>query len=154
MLFCIGYINELMKDCSNSSASAMELLQSCTKPLISIPLLYLSSYHIWKKLNQYWLSLNRHIRRNELISIWIVILKHNILSIGPNVLCKSGIISCWAVASRNISRTLCHVRSPKARGFGGNCGKYRYRVVGRTWIFQTRYFKLIWKRESIPRLLK
>ena len=49
MLFCIGYINELMKDCSNSSASAMELLQSNTKPLISIPLLYLSSYHIWKK---------------------------------------------------------------------------------------------------------
>ena len=29
------YIVDLVKDCSNSSALAMELLQSCTKPLIS-----------------------------------------------------------------------------------------------------------------------
>ena len=31
----VDYINGLMQDCSNSSASAVELLQSCTKPSIS-----------------------------------------------------------------------------------------------------------------------
>ena len=31
---CHQYINGLVQDCSNSSALAMELLQSCTKPLI------------------------------------------------------------------------------------------------------------------------
>ena len=30
----IPYINSLVQDCSNSSANALELLQSCTKPLI------------------------------------------------------------------------------------------------------------------------
>ena len=30
----LHYINGLVQDCSNSSALAMELLQSCTKPLI------------------------------------------------------------------------------------------------------------------------
>ena len=29
-----GYIDGLVQDCSNSSALAMELLQSCTKPSI------------------------------------------------------------------------------------------------------------------------
>ena len=29
-----GYIDGLVQDCSNSSANALELLQSCTKPLI------------------------------------------------------------------------------------------------------------------------
>ena len=28
------YIHDLVRDCSNSSTLAMELLQSCTKPLI------------------------------------------------------------------------------------------------------------------------
>ena len=32
---CAHYINGLVQDCSNSIALAMELLQSCTKPLIS-----------------------------------------------------------------------------------------------------------------------
>ena len=31
----VDYINGLLQDCSNSSALAMELLQSCTKPSIS-----------------------------------------------------------------------------------------------------------------------
>ena len=30
----ITYVNGLVQDCSDSSALAMELLQSCTKPLI------------------------------------------------------------------------------------------------------------------------
>ena len=34
-LFCCGYIDGLMQDCSNSIALAMELLQSCAKPSIS-----------------------------------------------------------------------------------------------------------------------
>ena len=36
----VSYINGLVQDCSNSTALAMELLQSCTKPSIS------SSYQI------------------------------------------------------------------------------------------------------------
>ena len=32
------YIDDLVQDCSNSSALAMELLQSCTKPLMSGPI--------------------------------------------------------------------------------------------------------------------
>ena len=28
------YINDLVQDCSNSSANALELLQSCTKPMM------------------------------------------------------------------------------------------------------------------------
>ena len=32
--YSIQYINGLVQDCSNSSALAMELLQSCTKPSI------------------------------------------------------------------------------------------------------------------------
>ena len=35
----IGHIDGLVQDCSNSSALAMELLQSCTKPSIYSPLL-------------------------------------------------------------------------------------------------------------------
>ena len=33
---CFGYIDGLVQDYSNSSALAMELLQSCTKPSISL----------------------------------------------------------------------------------------------------------------------
>ena len=33
-LYVQAYIDGLLQDCSNSSALAMELLQSCTKPLI------------------------------------------------------------------------------------------------------------------------
>ena len=33
----IPHIDGLVQDCSNSSAFALELLQSCTKPLIYIP---------------------------------------------------------------------------------------------------------------------
>ena len=32
--FYIEHIDGLMQDCSNSTANALELLQSCTKPLI------------------------------------------------------------------------------------------------------------------------
>ena len=32
--YCLQYINGLVQGCSNSSALALELLQSCTKPLI------------------------------------------------------------------------------------------------------------------------
>ena len=32
----MALINGLVQDCSNSSANALELLQSCTKPLIDI----------------------------------------------------------------------------------------------------------------------
>ena len=34
MFFTSKYIDGLVQDCSNSSALAMELLQSCTEPLI------------------------------------------------------------------------------------------------------------------------
>ena len=34
-VFCYGYIDGLVQDCSNSIANALELLQSCTKPLVS-----------------------------------------------------------------------------------------------------------------------
>ena len=34
-----SYIDGLVQDCSNSSALAMELLQSCTKPSISVSVL-------------------------------------------------------------------------------------------------------------------
>ena len=34
-LFSWGYIDGLVQDCTNSSALAMELLQSCTQPSIS-----------------------------------------------------------------------------------------------------------------------
>ena len=36
LLICVvqWWINGLVQDCSNSSALAMELLQSCTKPLM------------------------------------------------------------------------------------------------------------------------
>ena len=35
-LLCMGYINDLVQNCSNSSVLAMELLQFCAKPLIYI----------------------------------------------------------------------------------------------------------------------
>ena len=37
----ISYINGLVQDCSNSSALAMELLQSCTKPSIYAYVIYI-----------------------------------------------------------------------------------------------------------------
>ena len=37
-LFCHSYIDGLVKDFNNSIADALELLQSCSKPLISYPL--------------------------------------------------------------------------------------------------------------------
>ena len=43
------YIDGLVEDCSNSSALAMELLQSCTKPLIRIRNMchHFSGYGLW-----------------------------------------------------------------------------------------------------------
>ena len=41
LLHGVVYINGLVQDCSNSIANALELLQSCTKPLI---LCYVTMY--------------------------------------------------------------------------------------------------------------
>ena len=40
------HIDGLMQDCSNSSALALELLDSCTKPPISFALINLSKYNL------------------------------------------------------------------------------------------------------------
>ena len=52
------HFDALVHDCSNSSALAMELLQSCTKQLISSPPQeYLNWYHDvikWKHFPRYW----------------------------------------------------------------------------------------------------
>ena len=53
ILIVIHDIDGLMQDCGNSSAFAMELLQSCTKPSI----LFLLTSVSGSKLKKYWLSL-------------------------------------------------------------------------------------------------
>ena len=46
-IYMIEYIDGLAQDCSNSIANAMELLQSCIKPLICL----LHSAHSWLVFN-------------------------------------------------------------------------------------------------------
>ena len=54
----LGYIDGLVQDCSNSSALAMELLQSCTEPSIWLCVIWCHAYAVhlcgwkWKFLMQ------------------------------------------------------------------------------------------------------
>ena len=45
MIYIMNYIDGLVHDCSNSSANALELPQSCTKPLIWYNILYILLFH-------------------------------------------------------------------------------------------------------------
>ena len=57
------YIDGLVKDCSNSNALAMELLQSCTKPLI-----YHDDVIKWKHFPRYW-PFGLRIHRSQVNSL-------------------------------------------------------------------------------------
>ena len=46
------YIDGLVQDCSNSSALAMKLLHSCTKPTISF---FLIDLYDFKVIPEYWI---------------------------------------------------------------------------------------------------
>ena len=47
----LTHIDGLAQDCSNSSAIAMELLQSCTKPAIWFTVLFIWAHHAWCIIN-------------------------------------------------------------------------------------------------------
>ena len=57
-------IDGLVQDCSNSSALAMELLQSCTKPSISGSSPRCRKFPNWQQIHVYWYEIRPFILEN------------------------------------------------------------------------------------------
>ena len=86
------YIDALVQDCSNSIANALELLQSCTKPLI----LWYSKYFLWP-LNGESVSTEEH-QTNSRKSIYTTCDMEKVLIIHLNrnwLFCTEYLIRNW-----------------------------------------------------------